>query len=127
MLHAIYVNEPGCIHYATAIVQGYKPVETRTRDMLGKLVGERVAIVRTRRRHPAEIIGYATITRKAYHTTAELEDMRDQTLIPPGSKFDSHGAGKWCYYLEDPEEVAPIALSTMPVITRNRSYVTIDK
>lgn len=125
-MFAVYVNNPGCIPYADAIVGGYKPIETRTRDMLGKLVGERVAIIRTGRHRPAEIVGYVTITAKSYHTAAELEDMRDLTLIPPGSMFDCTGKGKWCYHLSDPESCDPIRLDTLHIVRRNRSFCVID-
>ena len=63
-MYGIFVNENGCVPYAKAIVEGYKPIETRNRNMLAKCVGHNVAIIRTRRGKKPMIVGYATI----YHS-----------------------------------------------------------
>ena len=98
-MYGIFVNEDGGIHYADAIVRGYKPVETRSRNMLRSLVGQRVAIVRTRRGKQPTIIGEADIVSASFQSAQWLDEHRDETLIPPGSKHDCKGKGKWCYTL----------------------------
>ena len=65
-MYGIYVNENGCTPYAELIVKGIKTIETRSRDMLKPLVGERVAIVRTHRNKKPMVIGYATISAKFF-------------------------------------------------------------
>lgn len=115
----IYVNELK-VPYAAAIAMGYKPIETRSKNMLKSIIGERVAIIRTRKGKSPVVVGYATIEKAVYHTKEELENMRDKTLIPPGSKYDCSGKGKWCYYMIDAETCEPF----IPVVKVNhgRSY-----
>ena len=128
-MFGIYVHQ-NRVRYADLIVEGYKPVETRTRNMLKNLIGQRVAVIRTRDGKPADIVGYVTINRAEYHTRDELDSdaMRLwQTLIPPGSRYDCTGAGKWCYYLSRPEKLdTPVRLDDIPVIRKTRSYAVID-
>ena len=100
-MRGIFVNENGCIHYADAIVRGSKPIETRNKNMLSACVGDRVAIIRTRRNKKPTIVGYATITKAFFASADALNNMRDLTLIPPGSAYDAKGHGKWCYLLDD--------------------------
>ena len=119
----IYVHNSIGVPYADDIVNGVKTVETRTRDVLGRFVGEPVAIVRTRDRHPADIIGIVAIVHKKFCTKEELDGMRDETCIPPGSKFDCNGKGKWCYFLTNPMKLTtPIPLSDVKIIKRNMSW-----
>lgn len=120
-MYGIYVNENGCVPYAKAIVKGVKPVETRTRNMLKSLIGERVAIVRTKRGNSPMIVGYATIYRAVFHSKRELEKMRHLTLIPEGSAYDCKGKGKWCYYMVEAEECEPYPLPENK-INHGRSY-----
>lgn len=102
----IFVNENG-IPYAHAIVQGYKTIETRSRDMLRGLVGQTVAIVRTRSGQKATVIGYARIERSFFCPAGEdWESIREQTCIPPGSRYDAVGRGRWCYVMSNAREDA---------------------
>ena len=106
-MYGIFVNEDGGVPYAKAIVQGYKPIETRNRNMLRTLVGERVCVVRTKRNKRATIVGFVTIASAEFRSAEWLNEHRNETLIPPGSRHDCTGKGKWCYTLTDPRE-API-------------------
>jgi len=123
----IYVHNSIGIPYADAIVEGGKTVETRTRDVLGRFVGKTVAIVRTRDRHPADIVGIVHISHKKFCTKEELDGMRDKTCIPPGSKFDCDGRGKWCYFLDEYMRLLkPIPLSEVKIVKRNMSWVEFE-
>lgn len=116
----IFVNSSG-VRYAEAIAQGYKPIETRSRAMLHPCIGHRVAIIRTGRSGGPAIVGYATITGATFETAAWLDEHRNLTLIPEGSKYDAKGRGKWCYHLEDPETCKPIPLPGF-VVRHGRSW-----
>ena len=107
-LKGIFVNDSG-IRYAAAIVGGYKTIETRSRNMLSALVGSRVAIIQTGRGAPV-VIGYATITASAFCPSDRFSDYFGQHLVPPGSRYDSNGRGKWFYYLSDAETCTPYPL-----------------
>ena len=121
-MYGIFVNEDGGIRYADAIVKGYKPIETRTRNMLGKLVDQRVAVVRTHRGKNPVIVGSVTIESADFRTAQWLDSNRDLTLIPPGSKHDCKGRGKWCYTLSNPYKLdKPIPLPA-DSIRHGRSY-----
>lgn len=106
----IFVNSDGCVPYADAIVSGIKPIETRGKDVLWRLDGCRVAVVKTRRGKNPTIVGYVTINGRMFCESKYWESYRSATLIPKGSKYDCHGKGKWLYYLENPQKCEPYAL-----------------
>lgn len=126
MMYGIYVHETQKEPYATQIVAGKKIIDTRTRDMLGKLVGERVLVIRTRSGHKADIIGAVTIIGKVWFADHVLNYIRDRTCIPKGSKYDTHNGGKWCYYIADPIEFIPMQLENLTVLSRNMSFAKIS-
>ena len=109
-MYGIFVNENGGIRYADAIVNGIKTIETRNRNMLRALVGERVAVVRTRRNSRPTVVGYVDIVRDEFCPYCLFEMYRDETLIPPGSQYDVRGRGKWFYLLENAEKCATYPL-----------------
>ena len=109
-MKGIFVNQNGCVKYAEAIVKGYKPIETRGKNMLNDCVGGRVAIIRTVRNKKPMIIGYVDIVKAVLHDGTWMSEHRNLTLIPEGSKYDCNGRAKWCYYLENPEECEPYLL-----------------
>lgn len=124
---AMYVHDTKETPYAMQIVKGLKFIETRTRNVLKRFVGERVLVIRTRSGHPAEIIGEVTIINARFYNAEELNTMRNLTRIPEGSKYDCTGNGKWCYWMADPEEYTkPIPLSECNVISRTMSYAIIE-
>lgn len=128
MKAAVYVNQTRHVPYADAIAAALKPIETRTRDTLGRFVGQRVLIVRTSSSRKPMIIGSVFISAKAFHSAAELDEMRGLTLIPPGSKFDCSGRGKWCYTLQDPVRyAAEIPLDSVTITHKTRTFVLIDE
>lgn len=127
MIPAVYVHESRAVPYAQAIARGHKPIETRTRDVLGRFVGQRVLIIRTRDGHKADIIGSAFIADKRYCSAEELDSIRDQTLIPPGSKYDCHGRGKWAYQMTNAVMFKePLPLDSCGVTSKTRSYAMLS-
>jgi len=114
-MYGVFVNENGGIRYAHAIAKAIKPVETRSRNMLKSLVGERVAIIRTRRGKNPLIVGYATIVKAEKQSRDWLDSHRDLTLIPEGSSYDCKGTFKWCYWLSSAEECEPYQLPASAV------------
>lgn len=114
-MKAIFVNENGCIRYAEAIVGGYKTIETRSRDMLRSLVGERVAIVRTRREKNPMVYGYVDIVGKTFIKKEDFADLFPLHLVPPKSSRDCTGRGKWGYILENAEKCDPYPLPSNAV------------
>ena len=121
---AIYVHDTKETPYAMQIIMGDKRIETRTRNVLRRFVGERVLVIRTRSGHKAEVIGSVYLDHCRFLTATEMDAARDRTLIPKGSQFDcQNGKGKYCYYLTDPVEFSePKPLTDYAVITRNMSY-----
>ena len=103
-MYGIFVNENGGVRYAEAIVRGYKPIETRSRNMLKALVGGRVAVVRTRRGASPTVIGYVDIVDAYFCPADRFDKFRDLTLIPSGARYDVNGRGKWFYDLGNAEE-----------------------
>ena len=102
-MKGIFVNENGGIRYALALVLGNKRAETRARDMLKDLVGERVAIIRTKRNKYPQILGYVTIEYKQFVTAEDFHLYDAFHLVPEGSGYDAHGKGKWLYWMKDAE------------------------
>ena len=126
MMTAIYVHDTRAIPYSIAIASSIKPIETRTRDVFGRFVGQRVLIIRTRDGHPADVVGSAFISGKKFYSAAELEDLRNQTLIPPGSMYDCKQRGKWGYTMTNAVLFSePVPLSDFQIASKTRSYATI--
>ena len=106
MPKGIFVNNDG-VHYADAIVGGYKTIETRSRNMLRALVGDRVAVVSTSRKRRPMVVGYVDIVGAEYCPADKFDAYRDQTLIPAGSRYDVSGRGKWFYHLQNAQKIEP--------------------
>ena len=101
-MYGIFVNSRG-VPYALAIAGGYKRAETRARDMLRRLIGQRVAVIETGKGKAPAVVGYVTITGAEFIPADKFDSYRELTLIPPGSRYDCHGRGKWLYYLAGAE------------------------
>ena len=113
-MYGIFVNENG-IPYAQLIVEGKKLIETRTKNMLLPLVGERVAIISTKRGRKPFIVGYATINSYSFCPFPLLGMWRAETCIPKGDTYDKLGKrngrqGKWFYEMGDAERCKPYPL-----------------
>lgn len=120
-MKGIYVNSNGCVPYAKAIVQGYKPIETRNKNMLSACVGERVAIIDTYRNKNPRIIGHVDIIKAERKSGEWLDNHRDLTLIPKGSIYDNNGDSKWCYFLENAVPCEPMPLPK-EIVKHGRSW-----
>ena len=114
-MKGIFVNENGCIPYAEAIVNGYKTIETRSRNMLSACVGENVAVIRTRRGRKPEIVGFVDIVSSEFCHADEFDKYFNQHCVPPQSKYACHGKGKWFYHLENAEAFFPQPLPSSAV------------
>lgn len=121
---AIYVRNTKDVAYADLIVKGEKTIETRTKDVLGRFVSQRVLIIATGRGKPSAIIGSVIIKNKKFCTAKELDSLREETRIPVGSEFDCHNTGKWCYELVLPFEW-PTGIYNFPIHKRTRSWAMI--
>lgn len=109
-MKAMFVNENGGIHYADAIVAGIKKIETRSRNVLWQLEGERVAVVKTHRNKKPMVVGYVRIVGKQFVSVEQFHKLFHRHLVPTGSQYDAHGKGKWCYYLAGAEKSEPYPL-----------------
>ena len=109
-MKAMFVNENGGIHYADAIVAGVKKIETRNRNVLWQLEGERVAVVKTHRNKKPMVIGYVDIVGKQFASVELFHKLWYRHFVPQGSKYDATGKGKWCYYLANAEKCEPYPL-----------------
>jgi predicted GNAT family acetyltransferase len=98
----INVRSDGDIDYASLIVDGEKKYESRQTDSLRPYVGKTVAIVRTGS-GPAVAIGQVTVGEPVVVDAQKFDKMRDQHLVPQGSKFDiGIDATKYLYPMIDP-------------------------
>lgn len=118
-MKAMFVNE-NTVPYAQLIVSGEKTIETRTKNMLLPLVGERVAVVRTRNGKKPMVVGYVDVTWYCFCLAAFLDEWRNETLIPRGDIYDNLGRrdgrqGKWFYDLANAEPCDPYPLPASAV------------
>ena len=109
------------VPYPEYICQRLKTIETRQKDMLSALVGERIAIVETGRSRVPMVVGYADMVGKFFCSATDFDKYREQTMIPAGSAFDVKGSGKWCYMLENAEPCKPYPLPSS-AIRHGRSW-----
>ena len=124
--YGMFVHDTAKEPYAEQIANRLKLIETRKRDMLKNLVGQRVLIIRTRAGHKPDVLGTVLIYAKQYHTAQSLDAHRNLTLIPEGSKYDCTTGGKWGYWLSDAEKFTqPIPLDEFNVTHKTRSWAEI--
>lgn len=124
---AAYVHQTRHVPYADAIVDGYKVIETRSRNVLKDFVGERILIIRTQSGKPSEIIGSVTITSSQFCPASDFPGYFNQHCVPPGSRYDCHGRGKWMYFLDDAVKFdAPIPVSSVTIAHKTRSYAIVE-
>lgn len=105
-MKAVFVNQTNCSRYADLIASGIKTIETRSRNMLSALVGERVAIVRTVSGKNPLVIGYVDMV-GSVHSDKPAADCYESTFVPEGSKF---AGNRWFYLLRNAERCQPYAL-----------------
>ena len=98
----INVRSDGNIDYASLIVDGKKKYESRRTDSLRPYVGKTVGIVRTGN-GPAVAIGQVTIGEPIEVDVEKFNKLRNQHLVPQGSKFDIESDGtKYLYPMINP-------------------------
>lgn len=102
-MKGFFVQDTQCTPYAFAITAGYKTIETRNRNMLSALVGERVAVVRTRNGKNPLVVGYVDIVSASFCKAEDFRKHYSEHLVPEGNKYDCNGRGKWFYHLANPE------------------------
>lgn len=119
-MYGIFINEDEIL-FARLIAAGLKRAEIRSRNMLKNLVGERVAIISTSRKHKPEIVGYADIVRSEFCPAPLWGMYRADTLVLQGSKYDCKEKGKYLYWVENAEECEPYPLPDNAV-RHGRSY-----
>ena len=125
--YGIFVARSGKVRYAIEIVDGRKPIETRNRNMLGRLVGERIALIETKQNKSPRIVGYATIKEAFFCPSDQFDKYRNMTLIPKGDAYDCKGKGKWMYVLENPVHCKPELFDKSKVVYHGRSYCEFKK
>lgn len=121
-MYGIFINEDKH-SWAIMIAVGRKTVETRSRNMLKNLVGERVALISTRRDRFPIIVGYATITRADHVGEEEFNSLEwfSKHFVCDDDEYASNGYGKWCYTMSNAEVCDPYALPA-DAIRHGRSY-----
>ena len=98
----INIRNDGDIHYADLIVDGKKKYESRMTNSLKPYIGKTVGIVRTGN-GPATAIGQVTIGEPIIFDAEEFNKLRNQHLVPNGSKFDIEPNGtKYLYPMINP-------------------------
>jgi len=98
----INVRSDGNIDYASLIVDGEKKYESRKTDSLRPYVGKTVGIVRTGN-GPAVAIGQVTIGEPIVVDVEKFNKLRNQHLVPQGSKFDiDSDSTKYLYPMINP-------------------------
>lgn len=118
-MKAMFVNGKR-VPYPQWIAMRWKTIETRQKNMLSALVGERVAIVETGGRIPM-VIGYVDVVESAFCYAEDFDGYRNSTMIPAGSEFDVKGKGKWLYFLANAVQCTPYPLPSS-AIRHGRSW-----
>ena len=100
------------------ILDGIKTIETREKNTLKSLVGQRVGIIRTGC-GKATLRGYVTISDVIiYDSVEKFRDDETKHKVAAGSKYDikkkKHG-----YILINPERCEPILVTTKGIVIRN--------
>ena len=111
MTPAVFINSAR-VPFVDLIGSCFKRYETRTRNMLGRFLGQRVLIVETGRGKPlvrfsAEIDGVIVV-----RSRSAWEKYRQDACIPLGSEYDWHDGTKvkWLYRLRNVRPLGPFPL-----------------
>lgn len=109
--YGIYVHNTACVKYADAIVNGYKTIETRSKNVLKQLIGRDIAIIRTASGKKPVIIGYCRIAACRRCSENEFRKLFNNHCVPAGSKYDIKAGGyKYLYFLENCRPCRPQAV-----------------
>lgn len=116
-MKAAFVNQlsHAGVPYADLLVGGQKTIESRSRNMLSALVGERIAIVKTIKGKKPMVVGYVNIVRSSFCKAENFDKFFNQHFVPPGSAYDVKGRGKWFYFVENAERCEPFPLPAYAV------------
>lgn len=106
MIPVVFINGKD-ISYVDLIIQGKKRYETRSRNMLGALVGRRVLIAETGKGKPRIRCSAVIEDASKIDFLYNWELIRGVTCVPEGSAhdWDYQHPGKWIYELADVREV----------------------
>ena len=122
-MYGLYVQSTRAIDYAIALVKGYKPYESRTRDVFKSIdLSKKTAIMRTGKGRQPEIVGFVTMDRAFHVTPEEFRKLYVGHLVPPGSKYDTDDRGKWLYKVSSWEELPTPIPVPADRINHGRSY-----
>ena len=113
MTPVIFINctvEP----YVDDIMGGLKQYETRSRNTLGRFLGERVLLAETGHGRPLVKCSAVIAEIISVHTREAWEEYLEQTWVPVGSEHDwkPNTKVKWLYRLSDVKPVVPFRLGS---------------
>lgn len=72
------------------------------------------------------VVGYARIAKSSFCKAEDFQNYFSAHLVPPGSKFDARGRGKWFYYMADAAKCDPYPLPA-DAIRHGRSWCEFKK
>lgn len=108
MTPIIFIN---CKHepFVALIMEGRKLYESRTRDMLGRFLGERVLIAETGKGKPVVRCSALISEIHTFYVQEAWERYRERACIRSGSEYDWHDGTKkkLLYRLTDVRQVEP--------------------
>lgn len=95
--------------FVSLIISGQKQYETRTRNMLGRFLGERILIAETGNGKPVVRCSARITGTIATYVSEAWERYRARACIRSGSSYDWQDGTrvKWLYKLEDVQPVDP--------------------
>lgn len=116
-MKAININDRD-FPFTDYILDGVKTVETREKETLKSLIGQRVGIIRTGR-GKATLVGFVTISGVIkYETEREFRKDENKHMVKPESKYDIKST-KYGYTLSDPERCEPTMVTAKGIVIRN--------
>lgn len=118
-MKAININDRDS-PFTDYILNGDKIIETREKNTLRSLVGQRIGIIRTGK-GKATLVGYVTISRIIkYETEKEFRFDEKLHMVKKGSKYDiKKGGVKYGYVLTDPVRCKPEIVNAKGIVIRN--------
>lgn len=116
-MKAININDRSS-PFTDWILDGKKIIETREKNTLKSLVGQRVGIIQTGC-GKAKLVGYVTVSGVIkYETESEFREDESRHLVNPGSKYDIKTI-KYGYVLAEPERCEPKLITSKGIVIRN--------
>ena len=126
MAYVVWINSSSA-PFLDDIEARLKPLETRSRNMLGRLVGQRVVLAESARKQRLARCSVFIRSVRTVTTWEEWDALRPLHRVPVGNQYDwkPETKIKYLYELTNLRRLRPFRIPETGTVPRGRSYAEI--